>query len=69
MVKGIDITITREGDQLYGQLTHGPKAAIIPKSENEFYLEAINAQISFNKNEKTVTLYQDGKTIVGRKKN
>jgi serine-type D-Ala-D-Ala carboxypeptidase/endopeptidase len=40
-------TITREGDQLYAQLTGQTRAAIYSKGEQEFFYKIVDAQISF----------------------
>jgi bla regulator protein blaR1 len=42
------LTVTREGDQLFAQLTGQPKAEIFAKSEREFFYKVVNAQISFD---------------------
>ncbi len=44
---GGTLTVTQEGDQLWAQLTGQPKFEIFPKSETEFFLKAINAQLTF----------------------
>lgn len=41
------ITITRQGDQLFAQLTGQPRFAIYPKSAREFFLKVVDAQLSF----------------------
>jgi CubicO group peptidase (beta-lactamase class C family) len=41
------MTITREGDRLFAQLTGQPKFEIFPKSESEFFWKAVNAQVTF----------------------
>jgi serine-type D-Ala-D-Ala carboxypeptidase/endopeptidase len=41
------VTITREGDQLYAELTGQPRAAIYAKDEREFFYKIVDAQISF----------------------
>ena len=43
------MTVTREGDQLFAQLTGQPKFEIFPKSETEFYWKVINARVTFVK--------------------
>jgi len=46
------LTVTREGDQLFAQLTGQPKFEILPKSDTEFFWKAVDAQITFVKDEK-----------------
>jgi CubicO group peptidase (beta-lactamase class C family) len=43
------MTISREGDRLFAQLTGQPKFEIFPKSETEFFWKAVNAQVTFVK--------------------
>jgi hypothetical protein len=45
------MTITREGERLFAQLTGQPKFEIFPKSETEFFWKAVNAQVTFVKDE------------------
>jgi Domain of unknown function (DUF3471) len=44
------MTITREGNQLFAQLTDQPKFEICPRSETEFFWKTFDAQITFVKN-------------------
>lgn len=44
------LTVSREGDRFFVQLTGQPKLEILPKSETEFFLVEINAQVLFVKN-------------------
>ncbi len=43
------LTVTRDGDQLYAQLTGQPKFDIYPKSPTDFYWKVVDAQVSFMK--------------------
>ena len=65
------LTVTKEGNQLKTQATGQPAFDIFPKTENEFYLKVINAQLVFNKNDAdeadSVTLFQGGQEINGKK--
>ncbi len=67
VVKGISITVDREGNVLYGKAPGGPRAELHPKSQSEFYVKGVNAQITFDKNEKTLTFYQYGQAMKGKK--
>ena len=40
-------TISKEGDQLYVQANNQPKFEMLPESENEFFLKAVDAQVTF----------------------
>jgi hypothetical protein len=41
------VTITREGEQLYAELTGQPRAAIYAKGERDYFYKIVDAQISF----------------------
>jgi CubicO group peptidase (beta-lactamase class C family) len=43
------LTVTREGERLFAQLTDQPKFEIFPKSETEFFWKVVNAQVTFVK--------------------
>ncbi|PKL87146.1 MAG: serine hydrolase [Ignavibacteriae bacterium HGW-Ignavibacteriae-2] len=61
------LTISREGDKLFAQATGQAKLEIFPKTETEFYLKDINAQIKFIRNEDGMTdkliLTQNGREM------
>jgi tetratricopeptide (TPR) repeat protein len=65
------LTVTKENHQMRAQATGQPAFDIFPKSENEFYLKVVNAQLTFNTNDKgnvvSVTLHQGGQDIEGKK--
>jgi hypothetical protein len=42
------ITMTREGDQLFTQLTGQPKFPVFPEGEGKFFLKVVDAQLSFD---------------------
>jgi len=68
---GFIITVTREGNQLKAQATGQPVFDLFPKSENEFYLKVVDAQLVFNKNDAgnidSATLFQGGREMKGRR--
>ncbi len=39
--------MTREGDRLFVQATGQPRFEVFPESETEFFLEAVDARITF----------------------
>jgi D-alanyl-D-alanine-carboxypeptidase/D-alanyl-D-alanine-endopeptidase len=43
--------VTREGDRLFVQLAGQPRGAVYPKSDTEFFLKTVDAQITFEKDE------------------
>lgn len=44
------MTVTREGNHLYAQLTGQPKFEIFPSSPNDFFWKVVDAQVTFVKN-------------------
>lgn len=71
LMPGFNITITREGAQLMGQATGQSSFEMFPRSETEYYLKVVDAQIVFNLNDEgaveSLTLFQGGQEIVGVK--
>lgn len=71
LAPGFTLTVTKDGDQMKAQATGQPAADIFPKSDTEFYLKVVNAQLVFNKNETgdvaSVTLLQGGRETEGKK--
>lgn len=65
------ITITLEGNQLQAQATGQPAAYIYPSSKTEFFYKVVDAQITFQLNEKGevtgLVLHQSGRDIPARK--
>ena len=43
------MTVTREGDGLFAELSGQPKLEIFPKSETEFFWKAVRAEVAFVK--------------------
>lgn len=68
---GFILAVTKEGSQLKAQATGQPAFEIFPKSENEFYVKVVSAQITFNKNTagnvESLTLFQGGQEMVGKR--
>jgi hypothetical protein len=62
------LTVTRQGDQLFAQLTGQPKAEIFPKSDTEFFYKVVDAQISFKREgdgpAASLVLHQNGRDMV-----
>jgi hypothetical protein len=58
------LVVTREGNQLFAQLTGQPKAEIFAQSESEFFYKIVKAQISFERDAQGRTtglvLHQNG---------
>jgi CubicO group peptidase (beta-lactamase class C family) len=47
---GFVVTMRLESDHLVAQATNQPSFTLVPKSESEFFIAAINAKITFNRN-------------------
>jgi len=65
------ITVTKEDDKLFAQATGQPKVELFPKSELEYYLKVVNAQITFVKDEngniEKLILHQNGQNMAAKK--
>ena len=65
------LTITKEGDHLYAQLTGQPRLEIFPRSVTEFFYKVVQATITFETDEaRQVTgliLKQGGATLRAKK--
>jgi D-alanyl-D-alanine-carboxypeptidase/D-alanyl-D-alanine-endopeptidase len=64
------ITVTRENAQLNAQATGQPAFPIFAKANNIFYYKVVEAQLTFNENNgvvESVTLFQGGQTITGKR--
>ena len=57
------LTVTREGNQLFAQLSGQPKFEIFAKSESEFFWKVVDARVQFVRDEKgqvTKAVHQQG---------
>jgi CubicO group peptidase (beta-lactamase class C family) len=63
------LTITREGNSLYGQATGQPKIQLFAESPTEFFLKEVDAQVTFEKDPAgkvtRLVLHQGGMNIPG----
>lgn len=59
------LTITREEDRLFAQITGQSPLEVYPKTETEFFYKTVNAQLTFEKNKSgttvSVILHQNGR--------
>jgi CubicO group peptidase (beta-lactamase class C family) len=64
-VPGIAMTFTREGPHMFTQLTNQPKFEIFAEGEKEFFVKAVDAQITFETGAEgratAATLHQNGR--------
>ena len=62
---GAILTVTRDADQLFVQVTGQPQAAVYPKNDTEFYYKIVDAQITFETNGRSeaaaLVLHQNGR--------
>ncbi len=64
------LTVTRADAQLSAQATGQPTFPIFAKANNVFYYKVVEAQLTFNENNgvvESVTLFQGGQTITGKR--
>lgn len=65
------LTITRDGDHLYLQATNQPRFEIFPKSDREYFLKVVDAQITFDADvdgrAPSLTLHQNGRHMPGKR--
>jgi len=63
--EGVTITVTKEGKQMKAEITGRDPFEIYPESENVFYMQAGEAQFTFNLNDdgktESLTIRQNGK--------
>lgn len=67
---GFNIVISRDGGKLLGQATGQPSFELHAKSNTEFYLTVVDAQIVFSRNDEgnmMLTLYQGGQVLPGKR--
>ncbi|MBL7827240.1 MAG: DUF3471 domain-containing protein [Saprospiraceae bacterium] len=70
LAPGFTITVTREGTQLFGQATGQSRFEMFGKSDTEFFLKVVDAQINFTVKDgkvESLTLFQNGQKIPGKK--
>ena len=64
LVPEFSITVTREGNHLYGQGTGQPRFELFPESQTKFFLKVVDAKMEFFKDDKgqvvKAILYQNG---------
>jgi hypothetical protein len=65
LIPTVVLTVTREADQLFVQVTGQPQAAVYPKNDTEFYYKIVDAQITFETNGRpeaaALVLHQNGR--------
>jgi D-alanyl-D-alanine-carboxypeptidase/D-alanyl-D-alanine-endopeptidase len=65
VVPGVRFNITRQGDQLFGQLAGSGALTMYPEAKDKFFLRIIDATVDFERNEQgqvfDVVLHQNGR--------
>ncbi|HZZ31444.1 MAG TPA: serine hydrolase [Phenylobacterium sp.] len=65
------LTVTRDGDRLFTQLTGQPSVEIFPESRTDFFLKVVDAQLSFDLPPTgaavAVTLHQNGRDQMAKR--
>ncbi len=68
---GFVIAVTREGTQLFAQGTGQPRVEIFPSSETTFYLNVVEARVTFHTDgdgpATSLTLHQNGQATKGKR--
>jgi hypothetical protein len=59
LVPGVTLTVTREGAQMFAQLTGQPRFEIFAEKEREFFFKVVDAQLTFE--DGAVVLHQGGR--------
>jgi CubicO group peptidase (beta-lactamase class C family) len=71
LLPAVFIDISKQGKQLYVQVTGQPKVAIYPSSKNKFFFKVVEATIVFNQNDngqiESLTLNQNGQNLQANK--
>ena len=73
LAPSFNMVITSEGNQIFGQATGQGQFEMFATSETEFYLKVVAAKIVFkvnnNGDSESLTLFQGGQEIPGKKIN
>jgi CubicO group peptidase (beta-lactamase class C family) len=73
LAPGFNLTVTREGDQIFTQATGQGKAEIFPQSETEFFLKVVDARITFQRGDAGdgkvtgLVLHQGGRDVPAKR--
>jgi hypothetical protein len=67
------MTVSRDGDRFYSQLTGQPKVEVFAESDRRFFLKVVGAQLTFDVDAQgaanQMTLHQGGRDIIAKRMN
>ncbi len=63
LAPGVNIIVTRTGEQLFAQVTGQGKVEIYPESAREFFYKVVDAQITFAEDGSSLVLHQNGRDM------
>jgi CubicO group peptidase (beta-lactamase class C family) len=64
---GVLVDIFREGDRLMTQISGQPKFQLFPQSRTDFFLKAVDAQVTFEPDQKRLVIHQNGRDVTARR--
>jgi len=67
LAPGFNLTITREGDTLFGEATGQGKFEMVADSPTDFHLSVVKASITFAADGSSLTLHQNGRDVPGKR--
>jgi CubicO group peptidase (beta-lactamase class C family) len=72
LLPGLTLTISREGDKIFAQVTGQAKLEIFPEAETKFFWKVVDAQLDFVRGDggkvTGLVLHQGGQNIEGKRK-
>ena len=71
MAPGVKMTVTRQGDQMFGQITGQDPVRVYPSAKDKFFLRVVEASIDFDRDDQGritgLTLHQAGRDMKAKK--
>jgi hypothetical protein len=67
LAPGIIVDIFREDDRLMTQITGQPKFQLFPESTTRFFLKVVDAQVTFDPDQKKITIHQNGRDVTAQR--
>lgn len=63
LAPGMNLIVTRTGEQLFAQVTGQGKVEIYPETTRDFFYKVVDAQITFAEDGKRLVLHQNGRDV------